>query len=381
MQQEKILKWSLLILFCCGGILLAVSVFLVVPGHYGGFFGEQQGPAGGKIQITSKDVRNQTPLEGVAYYINGKPAGTSAKDGTLVFSAADFPSGIVSILAVKEGYQDTTIAADLSKNRPLELDLHVSDIFPILVNGPPDTKIDIVFIPSNTSFNSSTNTKVLFTEYPGGKQKFEADAREFINQTFDTYPSIMTRDSVVSGNYVQKFNFYYFWDGESFGDAFNGCAGKIPDSFWQEVTYSDLTILLYPGYYGMYLGPPSQPMGCTNPNGLGNVYLKIPADQPYLAMHEIGHGLYGLVDTYCGNTYYLQNNPNPNVWSLPETCRRDAASQGWDPDNCRQIALGGGACIKDFWHWDPDPDIMKEGYYGRFGNASTMHILSVLNRY
>jgi hypothetical protein len=380
MEREKLLRITLLILFCCGVVLVILSAFSFLGERAGGFSGEQQGPPGVPVLLVTRDMENQTPLGGVNYYINGQLAGTSREDGTCTISTASYPSGTVTIRAVKDGYQEKTIEADLTGNHSMELDLHVSDIIPILVNGPVESKIDIVFLPSNTSFNSTTNTEVRLNGYPGGQQKFEADVRLFISQTFGMYPSVSPKDDPIPANYLDKFNFYYFWDGQTYADAFDGCAGEIPASFWQEVTFSDLTIILYPGYYGMYLGPPSQPIGCTNPNGLGRVYSKIAPDEQYLGMHEIGHGLYGLVDTYCGNTNYFENDPDPNVWNSEEKCRADAIAHNWSPDNCRQIQDTATGCQKEFWRWDPDPDIMNEGYYGNFGDAATTRILDILNR-
>ena len=97
-------------------------------------------------------------------------------------------------------------------------------------------------------------------------------------------------------------------------------------------------------------------------------------------MHEIGHGLYGLMDTYCGNTYYNENDPNPNVWNSEEKCQAAAIANNWNPGNCRQVQDTGNGCQKEFWRWDPDPDIMYEGYYGTFGNASTKRIVNILDR-
>jgi hypothetical protein len=379
MQREQSLKIILLILFCCGVLLAILSILSFLAEPSGDFTGDQQGPPAKNIVIVTRDIQNLTPLTGVNYYINGQFAGTSQENGSFVIPAASYPSGTVTIRAVKEGYQEKTIRADLTNNQSLELDLHVSGIIPLLINGPPESEIDIVFLPSNTSFNSTTNKKVLLNGYPGGQQKFEDDVLQFINQTFEVYPSKISHDYPISGNYLDKFNFYYFWDRETYADAFDGCAGKIPDRYWQKVTYSDLTIILYPGYYGMYVGPPSQPIGCSNPNGLGRVYLKIAANKQYLAMHEIGHGLYGLVDTYCGDTYYFENDPNPNVWNSKKQCQAAAIAHNWSADSCRQIQDTGKGCQKEFWKLDPDPDIMKEGYYGEFGNASTTRIVTIMN--
>ena len=381
MNREKLLRIFQRILFCCGIVLVILSAFSFLAGRASGFTGEQPGPPGGTVQIVTRDLQDQTPLGGVNYYINGQLAGTSQDDGSCTISTASYPSGTVTIRAVKDGYLEKTIRADLTKSPSLELDLHASDIIPILVNGPQESKIDIVFLPSDTSFNSSTNTKVQLNGYPGGQQKFEADVRQFISRTFGMYPSNLSPDYTISGDYMDKFNFYYFWDGQTYADAFDGCAGEIPASFWQAVTFSDLTIILYPEYYGMYLGPPSQPIGCTNPNGLGRVYLKIPADEQYLALHEIGHGLYGLMDTYCGDTYYNENDPNPNVWTSKEKCQAAATANNWNPANCRQVQDTATGCQKEFWRWDPDPDIMNAGYYGKFGDAATTRIVTTLNKY
>jgi hypothetical protein len=379
MEQENLLKMIVLVLFCCGGLLLIISAFsFFEPSRASA--GEQLGPPGGNILIVTRDMQNRTPLEGVNYYINGRAAGTSWQNGSFVVSAAAYPRGTVTIRAVKEGYQEKTIQANLSDEHSLELDLPAPGLIPVIVNGPRESRINIVFLPSDTSFNSTTDTKVPLNGYPGGRQKFEDDVLRFINGTFEMYPSNISPDYPISGNYADKFNFYYFWDGKTYGDAFDGCAGKIPDDYWKQVTFSDLTIILYPEYYGRYLGPPSQPKGCTNPNGLGRVYLKIDADDPYLGMHEIGHGLYGLMDSYCGDTYYTENDPNPNIWNSEQKCQAAARANNWNLSLCRQIQDAGTSCHKEFWRWDPDPDIMQETYYGRFGNASAERIVTLLDR-
>ncbi len=85
--------------------------------------------------------------------------------------------------------------------------------------------------------------------------------------------------------------------------------------------------------------------------------------------------IFGLIDTYCGNTVYWQNDPDPNVWSSQENCVKDAINNSWDPSACRQIQQENPSiCTKQFWRWDPDPDIMHEGYSGTFGKASTLRI-------
>jgi hypothetical protein len=90
--------------------------------------------------------------------------------------------------------------------------------------------------------------------------------------------------------------------------------------------------------------------------------------------------VFGLIDTYCGDTYYVENAPFPNVWSSEYSCKKNAEQEHWDSTRCRQILKTAGIqsknpCVKTFWKVDPDPDIMGSGAYsGKFGNASTLHI-------
>jgi len=109
-----------------------------------------------------------------------------------------------------------------------------------------------------------------------------------------------------------------------------------------------------------------------------------------ILLHESGHVVFGLIDTYCGPTYYRENIPSPNVWSTLDSCMTSAAQEHWNTGECRQITKPATsrspvACVKNFWKWDPDPDIMGSGAYsGKFGNASTLHIrymLDTINRW
>jgi hypothetical protein len=86
------------------------------------------------------------------------------------------------------------------------------------------------------------------------------------------------------------------------------------------------------------------------------------------------------MDTYCGNSYYIENKQNPNIWSSEAGCREAALANNWNPDNCRQIQDKENSCLKGFWKWDPDPDIMNDSWNGEFGNASTKRVVNILNR-
>jgi len=406
MDRDLLHRWAIIALFCCGTAMVIAAALLIwypsllpagssLPGASpvsvpSGETGSgtarnagipaQAGPAlagSPGLVIVTTDISSGAPIPGVSLFVNGLLAGTTSQNGTFFLPVTGTGSNIGTIRAVKEGYLDRTVGADLDTPGMVPISLSRSPLIPLEINGPPQSEITIVFLPSDTSFNATENKKILLGGYPGGEAQFEADVRTFIANTFMKYPAVTSPAHPLPADYGKRFNFYYYWDGKTYADAFDGCAGTIPPAYWDAVTDSDLTIILYPSYSGLYLGSSGQPVGCTNPNGPGRVYLKIPADATFLGMHEIGHGLYGLMDTYCGDTYYAQNEPDPNVWSSLESCRKDALANNWDPAACRQISSSG--CTREFWHIDADPDIMHDGYDGSFGNASTKKIIYVLN--
>ncbi|MEN6611108.1 MAG: hypothetical protein ABFC24_09705 [Methanoregulaceae archaeon] len=418
MDSRKRLRLLFLAMFCSGMLLVASGIllmYLVIPtgnpaGSEPGIRAENlpdlescsssEGISGGQISISGSDINqaappeqertlriqtldceNLTPLGNATLFINGRAMGTtSSEDGSLSLSSDVLTKQIKTVRAVKTGYRETVLRQNLSTEGEIVMYLERSGIVPVMTNGPPESRFDVIFIPSNTSFNSSTGTKVILDGYPGGEKQFAADVSRFINNSFVKIPSITSPAYAFPADYQQKFNFYYYWDNETYADAFDGCAGKIPDSYWSEATFADVTVILYPTYYGQYTGAPDEPRGCTNPNGLGHVYLKIAADDRYLAIHELGHAVYGLMDTYYGNTYYAENDPDPNVWSSEENCKASARLNGWNPDACRQIAQDNPVAYKNFWRWDMDPDIMHNGYSGKFGNASTKRIVNILDK-
>jgi hypothetical protein len=205
------------------------------------------------------------------------------------------------------------------------------------------------------------------------------DVNRIVNKSLFTLDSVTDKSDPIPTDYRDRFNIYYYYDSSEFADAFDGCAGTVPEKFWKTVPFADIVIILYPTYYTIDTGAPCEPNGCVNP-GTGRSWMKIPADQKVLFLHESGHAIFGLIDTYCGGTEYWQNEPDPNVWSSQENCVNYATGNAWDPSACRQIQQKNpNACVKPFWRWDADPDIMHEGYSGTFGIASTQRITYIFN--
>jgi hypothetical protein len=279
----------------------------------------------------------------------------------------------------------------VNKSEYVIIQLNDSKLIPLVVNGPVESKIDIVFIPSTTTYNCNLKKKITIDTYTGDRQRFVDDVTTKIIPLFSRLDTLTSAQVGLPSDYADRFNFYYYWDPEDKADAFDGCAGKLPEQFRKNAPATDVAIIMYPSYLGLYSGSPCEPNACANGLGPGSgSQLKAPADSTMIFLHESGHVVFGLIDTYCGPTYYRENSPSPNVWSTLDACMTSAAQEHWNTGECRQItkpatSRAPEACVKNFWKLDPDPDIMGSGAYsGRFGNASTLHIrymLDTINRW
>jgi hypothetical protein len=268
----------------------------------------------------------------------------------------------------------------------VDIVLQASKIIPVGDQGPREDRIDIVFIPSKTQYDCNKIEKISTDYYTAHEENFKTDVNRLIQKKFFTLDSLTSKSVGIPEDYKERFNFYYYWDAENFADAFQDCAGTLPEGFWHDAPFTDVAIIIYPTYEGTYKGPPCEPSGCASGMGPGvKAWFKNPADSGIIFMHEAGHVIFGLIDTYCGPTYYTQNNPEPNVWDSPSGCILASTTKHWNPSACRQITLlsakgGTDSCEKNFWRWDPDPDIMAtSSFSAKFGNASTLHIRYILD--
>ena len=76
-------------------------------------------------------------------------------------------------------------------------------------------------------------------------------------------------------------------------------------------------------------------------------------------VHESFHSVFGLVDEYCGNTLYTQNDPDSNIWSSQSDCQSSANAEGWTLGSCRRIEWDDPTtpyldCSTSYWRYDPD---------------------------
>jgi hypothetical protein len=338
------------------------------------------GVFGSGLLLSTFDVSTGEPLGNVSVYFDGGFKGSTSVRGAIgILDLSPVSYGLHTIRVTKAGYLESAQRISVPFATTLKIGLQEQLLVPVHEAGSPETKIDIVFVPSGTSYNCAEQMKINSTRYVTDRAAFVTDVNRIVKESLFTLDSITDKTDPIPADYRDRFNIYYYYDSTQFADAFSGCAGTVPEKFWKNVRSADLVIILYPTYYSSDTGAPCEPNGCVSP-GTGRSWMKIAADQKVLFMHESGHAVFGLIDTYCGGTKYWQNEPGANVWSSHDSCVDDVINNSWDPSACRQIEQNDPpACMKQFWRWDPDPDIMHDGYSGTFGKASTRRITYILD--
>jgi hypothetical protein len=221
-----------------------------------------------------------------------------------------------------------------------------SNVNAIRLRGDPNHGyIDVVFVPEQG--------------YKGAINTFDTDVRNFIRDrllTLDTATTVKLRT-----DYRDMFNFYTYTGG--FGSNTGG-AGTLPTGFHNDAPGADVGSIMKNGNCcagaASSLGPPS--------------HLIAPARMGGLNLHEHGHAIFGLIDEYCGNTYYPASPPAvTNVWTSTQKCQSDVTGHGWTGGSCRQIQWDdpstiGVDCTKSFYRYDPVACVMDSNQT-QFGEA------------
>ncbi len=206
-----------------------------------------------------------------------------------------------------------------------------NNVTPLRIKGKWNKgMIDVVFIPDES--------------YKNKLDKFKSDV---INAIRNGYFK-MGEWSVVPlpPDYKDKFNFYIYTGG--YGSEKTLCNIVLPKNFWKDAPFADSAGVVADKVFGgcaAGLGPPTR--WAARITDLETV------------VHESLHAIFGLVDEYCGETRYKQNDPYPNVWNSLKNCQRDAAREKWKLGKCRQIRYDdprkpGVECEKKYWRYDPD---------------------------
>jgi hypothetical protein len=256
---------------------------------------------------------------------------------------------------------------------------------PVWLTSGGTQVIDVVFIPSSYAFDQDTWSQVPSTEYNSSEKEFRKVVVDNIENGYfrlDSYSS-----DPIPSDYKSRMNFYYYWDPASPANAMGECGGILPVNFETDVPFRDTAVTLYPRAHTKSgweaVG------GCSMGFGPGS-HLAAPGFFVPTLLHESGHGIFGLVDTYCSrpgiDTSYWQNDPYANVWTSESNCKQAAVMQekNLNPALCRRNEADNPAtpknpdCSIDFWRWDPDPDDMRDcKMTSKFGPVSVRRITYV----
>jgi hypothetical protein len=335
------------------------------------------------VGVVVRDAGTRVNLGGAQVYFDGGYLGdTSSSNDMGLLMIPDVNTGMHTVRVILPGYNENTTKFDYPAETTVEVLVTKSPLVSLNPGGPLPNAINVVFYPSSTSYDCTDNEKVSVPDYMDNETLFKEDVLTVINNTYLNLDQFTSPVDPLPQDYRSSFNFYYYYDLSSPADAFSGCSGSVPAGFWNNVTFSDVVVILYPAYHGTYANATCQPTGCTQIYGPGRSQMKAPADQEWIVRLETGHALFGLDDTFCGNTYYWQNEPYPNVWASLASCQSDAEAHNRDPAQCRQIESADSppSCTRNFWQWDPMPDVMAGSYGGIFGDAATQRINYVLSQ-
>jgi len=255
---------------------------------------------------------------------------------------------------------------------------------PIYLAQSPEKTIDIVFVPSSTSWDvDNWGCEYNVNTYIKDEATFKKVAQDAVANWYWKMDAFSMKS--IPADYRHRINFYYYWQPGKTANMCGSCAGDLPDTFWTDASFADVGAILYPprGYGKEYSG------GCADQLGPTKSHFKAPGWVGWgkVVLHESGHAVFSLVDTYCGDTYYGQNDPFTNVWSSETACKNEMQSKGGDPATCRQILADdpntakNPDCSKDFWKWDPDPDLMNDHWSGNFGPRDVGKINYIFQTY
>ena len=135
------------------------------------------------LTVITKDAKTGTFIGGVHVYLDGRSVGSNAEqDGKQILR--DVERGSHTIRVAKPGYEEITRPVDITEKKQITFTLNRSNVIPVQIHGSTDEKIDIVFVPSKTSFNCNSKTKIQTDAYTGNQQRFIQDVNNKIAMFF-----------------------------------------------------------------------------------------------------------------------------------------------------------------------------------------------------
>lgn len=201
---------------------------------------------------------------------------------------------------------------------------------PVVYNGRPDNKIDIVFMPE------------------ANRHSIGADAWDrFLDDSFQAiWEGIYGIPWFVA--HQRDINFWLARDLGNVGTNLLGlCNRNKPDGFSKNFAFADAVGMIHGENCRDNVSPTSWRVFTTRANNA----------RWQVVSHEIGHAVFKLSDEYVGQgTIFFTLPDYPNLLPTESGCRNAAEARGANPDNCRSILLSGGRGFSLGGNWIFEPN-------------------------
>ncbi len=162
---------------------------------------------------------------------------------------------------------------------------------PVVYNGDPKDKINIVFVMDN--------------DYGENVDLFKSDIMNLIENGY-------YKSSEIANNKC-KFNFYYHPEDGNYVEV---CSKwDLPASFWKDCSFADTAAIIFKG----------------GDRACSSTVFSAPRGSPKVVVHETGHNIFGMADEYCCDGGYWQPSPGqPNIYTSKAACQ----SMSSNPSAC-----------------------------------------------
>lgn len=185
---------------------------------------------------------------------------------------------------------------------------------PLVRNRAPDRAIDVVFIPS---------------------QEYTSNGEFIRDVTYMIENGYFAEETINRSR--EYMNFYYIpvSNHGTIGVVEGRVVWNTPSNWTEVCPHADGGVIVHKASFRDYA---SGNVFSTENYSLGTL------------VHESGHGLFGLADEYCCDSYYWQPDPYPNIYSSLSNCEEDSRREGWDASLCWEFCTAGSVnCGEGFW--------------------------------
>ncbi len=226
---------------------------------------------------------------------------------------------------------------------------------PLVVNGPSDTKIDVVIIPGD-DYWSTLN----YPQWLNPLRFASQDGLRDIIASYFTDPVLGTPDNRT------KFNVWYTTSNRGTVNVDeNGLCHWDAGSWRDDCPQGDIAFILH--------------IAACRDYASGNVFSTEPG-HPGTLLHESGHALFDLGDEYddapgCITHYFTSGNADrSNIWSSEEACR---AHTSLNPDDCTEFTY----CQDGWFKAQIGSTVMRNACVCMWGNDAERGVEHVMDIY